>query len=251
MTRSRSSSPAARAAAGALATAAAGWSLPAAAPIAPPVAAALRIPTRARLPDAVALTFDDGPDAAGTPRVLDALAELGATATFFLVGEQVLRAPALAAEIVSAGHAVAVHGHRHRALLRLGGRTVVRDLDRAAAAIAAHADVVPRLHRAPYGAYSWPALHAVRARGWAPVLWSRWGRDWRAGATPASVAAAVGADLRAGDVLLLHDADAYSAPGCWRATVGALPRIAEAVAARGLRFAPLTGPDDLAQPSGR
>jgi peptidoglycan/xylan/chitin deacetylase (PgdA/CDA1 family) len=250
MTPARSFRPAARAAAGALATAV-GWSLPAAAPIAPPLAGALRIPTRARLPSAVALTFDDGPDAAGTPRVLDALARLGATATFFLVGEQVLRAPGLPAEIVSAGHAVAVHGHRHRTLLRLGPRTVARDLDRAAEAIAAHAGVVPRLHRAPYGAYSWPALHAVRARGWAPVLWSRWGRDWRAGATPASVAATVGADLRAGDVLLLHDADAYSAPGCWRATLGALPLIAEAVAARGLRFAALTAPDDLAQPPGR
>ena len=251
MTRARSSRPAARAAAGALAAAAAGWSFPAAAPLSPPVAAALRIPTRARLPGAVALTFDDGPDAAGTPRVLDALAGLGAPATFFLVGEQVLRAPALAAEIVSAGHAVAVHGHRHRTLLRLAPRAVARDLDCAAGAIGAHAGVVPRLHRAPYGVYSWAALRAVRARGWAPVLWSRWGRDWRASATPVSVASAVGADLRAGDVLLLHDADSYSGPGCWRATLGALPLIAEAVAARGLGFAALTGPGDVAQPSGR
>jgi peptidoglycan-N-acetylglucosamine deacetylase len=251
MTRAPASRPTGRAAAGALAAAAAAWSLPATAPIAPPVAAALHIPTRAAFPRAVALTFDDGPAAASTPRVLEALAGLGATATFFLVGEQVLRAPALAAEIVAAGHAVAVHGHRHRTLLRLSPPAVARDLDRAADTIAAHAGVAPRLHRAPYGVYSWPALRSVRARGWAPVLWSRWGRDWRAGATPGSVAATVGADLRAGDVLLLHDADAYSAPGCWRATLGALPRIAEAVAARGLRVAALTGAADLAQPCGR
>jgi peptidoglycan/xylan/chitin deacetylase (PgdA/CDA1 family) len=152
---------------------------------------------------------------------------------------------------VAAGHAVAVHGHRHRALPRLAAASLTEDLNRAAEAIAAHAGVLPRLHRAPYGVYSWAALRAVRARRWAPVLWSRWGRDWRASATPESVASAVGADLGAGDVLLLHDADSYSAPGCWRATLGALPLIAEAVAARGLGFAALTGPGDLAQPSGR
>ena len=66
-------------------------------------------------------------------------------------------------------------------------------------------------------------------------LWSRWGRDWRADATPASVARLAGEGLRGGDVVLLHDADHYSARGCWRSTVGALPRILEAAAAAGLQ----------------
>jgi hypothetical protein len=59
------------------------------------------------------------------------------------------------------------------------------------------------------------------------LLWSRWGHDWRARATPDSIAAEVTEDLRAGDVLLLHDADTYSAEGSHRRTAAALPRILE------------------------
>jgi peptidoglycan-N-acetylglucosamine deacetylase len=214
---------------------AAAWSLPAAAPIFPPLAAALRIPTRSAPPGCVALTFDDGPHADGTPAVLEALAAAGAVATFFLVGEQVQRRPALAAEIVAAGHVVAVHGFRHSVLLRRTPGAVADDLDRAAEAIALATGVAPALHRAPLGIYSWPGLRAVRARGWTPLLWSRWGHDWRARATAESIAAEVAGELRAGDVLLLHDADHYSARDCWRATAAALPRVLDSIAAQGLR----------------
>jgi len=229
--------------------AAAAWAAPALAPVVPGVAAALRVPTRCAVPGAVAITFDDGPHQQGTPAVLAALAAADARATFFLVGEQVRRDPGLAAEVAAAGHAVAVHGDRHRNLLRLGPRALEDDLARAAATIAGATGAVPVLHRAPYGIYSPLALRAVRARGWTPLLWSRWGRDWTRRATPASVARTVAGTLAAGDVLLLHDADDYSAPGCWRATAGALPRVLDAVAAlprildaaaaRGLRTATL------------
>jgi peptidoglycan/xylan/chitin deacetylase (PgdA/CDA1 family) len=107
------------------------------------------------------------------------------------------------------------------------------------------------LHRAPYGIYSWAALGAVRARSWTPLLWTRWGRDWRRRATAESICATVAGDLRAGDVLLLHDADDYSGPGSWRATAAALPRVLDAVAAAGLRVAPVATRTDVAQPSGR
>ena len=123
------------------------------------------------------------------------------------------------------GHAVAVHGHRHRTLLRLTPAAIARDLDEAYDAIAAHTGASPVLHRPPYGIYSWPGLAEVRRRGWAPTLWSRWGHDWRGRTTPARIAAEVTRDLRPGDVLLLHDGDDYSAPGCWRNTVAALPEI--------------------------
>ena len=165
-------------------------------------------------------------------------------ATFFLVGEQVRRNRALAAEIVAAGHAVAVHCDRHRNLLRLTPRAIATDLDRAADTIGEVCGTTAQLHRAPYGIYSWPALHAVRARGWTPLLWSRWGRDWTRRATAASIASSVADGVREGDVLLLHDADHYSAPGSWRATADALPRVLETVAGRGLRV-------ELAHPSGR
>ena len=66
--------------------------------------------------------------------------------------------------------------------------------------------------------------------------------------TPASVARLAGEGLRGGDVVLLHDADHYSARGCWRSTVGALPRILEAAAAAGLQ--PRALPAGLGGPAG-
>ncbi|MBV9802301.1 MAG: polysaccharide deacetylase family protein, partial [Solirubrobacterales bacterium] len=83
----------------------------------------------------VALTFDDGPHPEGTPAVLAVLEEAGIQATFFLVGEQVERRPALAAEIAERGHLVALHGYRHRPQPVLSRRAVQDDLARGAHAI--------------------------------------------------------------------------------------------------------------------
>jgi peptidoglycan-N-acetylglucosamine deacetylase len=213
-----------RRAAGLPLAAAAAWTVPALAPIAPPVAAALRLPRR--LETGIVLTFDDGPHPLGTPAVLDALGDT--KATFFMVGERVLKAPDVAREVVARGHRIAIHGHRHRNLLRLTPQAVARDLDEACDAIATYTGVSPTLHRPPYGIYSWTALSEVRRRGWTPLLWSRWGHDWRARREPAKIAAEVTRDLQPGDVLLLHDGDDYSAPGSWRNTVAALPEILRA-----------------------
>jgi peptidoglycan/xylan/chitin deacetylase (PgdA/CDA1 family) len=222
------------------ALAAAGWSAPALAPLVPGVSERLRV--HRRLGPAAAtvhLTFDDGPHPQGTPAVLEALAARGAVATFFLVGEQVERHPALAAEIAAAGHVVALHGYRHRCQLRVAPRALADDLRRATDAIGAAAGGLAPLYRPPYGIFSPAGLVLARRRGDAPWLWSRWGRDWRADATPASVAALAAGDLEAGDVLLLHDADHYGDPGCWRATAGAVPLILDAAEERGLRAAAL------------
>jgi peptidoglycan/xylan/chitin deacetylase (PgdA/CDA1 family) len=226
-----------RAATGAGVIGAAAWTVPALAPLTSHVSRPLAI--RTTIEHGVALTFDDGPHPQGTPAILEILAAADVRATFFLVGEQVLRSPAVAAEIVAAGHAVAVHGHRHRNLLRITPAGVASDLDRAHAVIAEATGHDATVHRPPYGIYSWPALHAVRVRGWTPTLWSRWGRDWTRRATASSIAATVSCGVRDGDVLLLHDADDYSAPGSWRATAQALPRVLEAVADAGLAFSQL------------
>jgi peptidoglycan/xylan/chitin deacetylase (PgdA/CDA1 family) len=222
----------------ALVAAGAAWSLPALAPVVPPVAAALRLPRR--LPpgsSGVALTFDDGPHPQGTPAVLEALRERDARATFFLVGEQVERHRAVAAEIAAAGHAIALHGHRHRLLLRVGPRALAADLDRGAATIAEATGVAPTLYRPPYGIFSPAAMALVRRRGWRALLWSRWGHDWRRRIAPAAIAEEVTEDAGEGDVLLLHDADHYSARDSWRRTVAALPRVLDVLEERGLQTA--------------
>jgi peptidoglycan/xylan/chitin deacetylase (PgdA/CDA1 family) len=199
--------------------------LPALAPVAPRVARRLRIPRTLPGAAGAALTFDDGPHPEGTPAMLEILAGAGVKATFFLVGEQVERRPELAAEIEAAGHLIALHGYRHRLQLRLRPAEVARDLERGRAVIADAIGAPPRLHRPPYGIYSAAGLAAARAAGLEPLLWSRWGKDWRRFTTPERIAARATASVEAGDVILLHDADFYSARGSHRRTARALPRI--------------------------
>jgi peptidoglycan-N-acetylglucosamine deacetylase len=208
--------------------------LPAAAGPCPPLRPLLGVHDRIPASDRVLLTFDDGPHPQGTPAVLEALREHGATATFFLVGEQVARWPTLAAEIAAAGHEIGLHGYRHRCLLFVTPWRLRDDLRRAEALIMQAAEYAPKLYRPPYGILTSASLVAARAHGWQPMLWSRHGLDWAKSATPASVAGRLTRGLRGGDVLLLHDADHYAAHESWRTTAAATPRILEAATAAGL-----------------
>ena len=165
--------------------------------------------------------------------MLEALARANARATFFLVGEQVERRPSLAAEIAAAGHEIAIHGYRHTLLLRRTPWELSEDLARAADAIGAATGVEPTCYRPPYGVFSTAGLVLVHRRGWSPLLWSRWGRDWTKHATPAGIARRATRELSAGDVVLLHDADFYSSAGSWAKTAAALPSILDAARATG------------------
>ena len=200
------------------------------APIVPRIAASAGIARRTEAPG-IALTFDDGPHPEGTPTILDILDAGGAKATFFLVGEQVERHPAVAAEVAARGQQIAVHCHRHRVQLRLREAVLRDDLERALAAIAAATGARPALHRPPLGIYSAAGLRITREAGLQPLLWSRWGKDWRRWTTPARIARRASKELGAGDVILLHDADHYSAKGSWRRTAAALPEVLAAIAA--------------------
>jgi peptidoglycan-N-acetylglucosamine deacetylase len=202
--------------------------------ISPRLRALLGVEDRTASGRGYALTFDDGPHPQGTPAVLEILGREGVQATFFLVGERVLRAPGLAREIAQAGHEIALHCHRHRNLLRLTPRQVHEDIARAHEVIVADTGYSPRLYRPPYGVLNASALRLARGHGWRTLLWSQWGRDWQARATPTSIAGHVTAGASAGSVLLLHDGDDYSASGSWRRTAQALPRVIETLRDRGL-----------------
>jgi peptidoglycan/xylan/chitin deacetylase (PgdA/CDA1 family) len=196
------------------------------APVFPAAAGALALPRRlAPGTQGVAITFDDGPHPEGTPAVLELLARSGARATFFMVGEQVMARPELAAEVAAAGHCIALHGYRHRLQLRLGRNGVEDDLGRGADAIAQATGVQPAWHRPPYGIYSPDGLRTARGSGLKPLLWSQWGRDWRKFTTPQRIYSRVTDRLALGDVILLHDADFYSAKDSHRRTAAALSLI--------------------------
>ena len=189
--------------------------------------------------DHVALTFDDGPHPLSTPHFLGLLDRLDLKATFFLLGRWAARSPSLVKEIASAGHELAVHGFDHRCLLARGVRSTYDDLARARDVIAEASGEQPAWFRPPYGVMTAATVSAARWLGLRPVLWTAWGEDWTARATPETVSRTVLDDLGPGATILLHDSDVTSVPGSWRATLGAVPRIVEACRERGLRPGPL------------
>lgn len=204
-------------------------------------------PRRAWLPalagvgrrDHVALTFDDGPDPRSTPAFLAALDELSVRATFFVMGEQVLRHRRLSHAIVRRGHELAVHGWTHNRPWWPAPAREARQLARAAHAVAEVSGAPPTWYRPPYGILTGDRLLAARRTGLRPVLWTAWGRDWNARATAESVATTVLADLRGGGTVVLHDTDRQAARDCWRAALAALPGLVGACRAAGLTIGPL------------
>lgn len=190
-------------------------------------------------PRHVALTFDDGPDPVSTPLFLDALDELLVRATFFVLGESVVRHPELVRETARRGHELAVHGWTHD---RPWLPAPVRDARGVARAAEAVADVTgrrPFWYRPPYGILTSGRWAAARRAGLRPVLWSAWGRDWTADATADSVRGTVEDGLRGGGTVLLHDTDRTAAPDCWRATLAALPGLVTDCRRAGLTVGPL------------
>ncbi len=187
----------------------------------------------------VALTYDDGPDTSSTPAFLDLLDVHRRSATFFLLGEHVEGNSSLVVEMVERGHELAVHGWDHRCLAVRRPGPLAGELRRTADLLESLTGRRPRWYRPPYGVQTAEALTAARSAGLRTVLWSAWGRDWSARATPSSVHRTVTAALRPGGTVLLHDTDRTSAPGSWRTTLAASELLLDDWARRGLDVGPL------------
>jgi len=194
-----------------------------------------RLPLSAAARGAVALTFDDGPDPAVTPRVLDILEAHRARATFFCIARRVREHASLAREIIARGHDVENHSFAHSSLLGLHGvRRLVREIGAAQAAIADATGVVPLYYRPPFGVrtpFTEPALahHGLHCVGWNVRSYDTVDTDG------ARVAQRVLRQMQAGSIVLLHDAVSYRQPArpAPSSVLSALPRLLDALAARG------------------
>lgn len=191
-----------------------------------------------RVPDAVALTFDDGP-AAQTRAVLETLRRLRAPATFFFIGERVERNPKLVRRAHAYGMAVENHSYSHPYAPRFTERTraeIDAEIARGSDAIASLVDS-PTLFRPPGGTHSPLVLEVARARGHHVVLWSVDPEDWKTRVTAKQIARRVLRAVRPGSIVLLHDG-----PGERAQTVKALPAIVRGIRARGLELTLIDGP---------
>lgn len=153
----------------------------------------------------VALTFDDGPDADSTPRVLDLLKRYDVRATFFVVGEQARQNPELIHRMVAEGHTVAGHSYYHLPQSTLwSSQRYTEELFRCNDVVARLTGLRMRLYRPPFGVTNPPIARAVKNLGLIPVGWSVRSLDTIT-KNRDRVVDRVMRGLRGGDVILLHD----------------------------------------------
>lgn len=176
----------------------------------------------------VAMTFDDGPSAKLTPKLLDLLAAHHIKATFFLIGENVAENPDIVAREVREGHEIANHSWSHPNLAKMSEEAVRSQLRRTDGAIKSATGVRPTLLRPPYGSIT------AREKRWIHdefeyqiILWDVDPNDWKRPG-PAVVRTRILKETRPGSIVLSHDIH----PG----TIEAMPSTFDALEAKGFKF---------------
>ncbi len=176
----------------------------------------------------IAMTFDDGPSSANTPRLLDLAAKKHIKLTFFLIGENAARLPQLVQRELAEGHEVGNHSYTHPDLARMSDAAVRSEIQKTQDAIIAASGYKPTLMRPPYGAMS------ARQRLWVNhdfgvkiILWDVDPLDWK---RPGSsvVAQRIISGARPGSIILSHD---IHSP-----TVDAMPQVFDTLLAKGYKF---------------
>lgn len=176
----------------------------------------------------LAMTFDDGPHPANTPRLLDMLSARNIKATFYVIGNNVNLYPGIVRRTVAEGHEIGNHSQTHRLLSKLSDAELRADLTRCRDAVANAAGVQPPTLRPPYGGLLQRQRELVHAEfGYPTILWSVDPLDWkRPGA--GVITSRILAGASAGGIVLAHDLHAQ--------TVDAMPATLDGLLRRGYKF---------------
>lgn len=199
-------------------------------------------PSSAHLPNkTIALTFDDGPDPAWTPTVLDALKKHGATATFFVVGSKVAKYPELTRRIVAEGHELGSHTYTHAELATVPGWRLRLELSLTQKALAGATGLHTALVRPPYSSTpeaitgpQWESMKALAAEGYLVTLADLDTKDWSRPGTRKIVTSSLPTGGR-GAVVMMHDSG-----GDRRQTVEAVDLVLKELAGKGYRAVTVT-----------
>jgi len=176
----------------------------------------------------IALTFDDGPSATLTPKLLDILKARHIKATFFVVGENAAEHPEILKRIIAEGHEIGNHSWSHPNLAKMSQEAVRSQVQRTQDAISGATGVTPKILRPPYGSITerertW--LHETY--GFKIIMWSVDPLDWK-DRNSAIVTRRILAETRPGSIVLSHDIHAT--------TVEAMPNVIDSLLAKGFKF---------------
>jgi chitooligosaccharide deacetylase len=193
----------------------------------------------------VGLSFDDGPDPAFTPSVLEVLAEKGAKATFFVVGANALAHRELLAEVVAAGHSIGNHTYDHGALETMPPDAVAREIERGEQAIVDAGAPRPTLFRPPRGFTDEVVGIFADAERYRTIFWTLAVEHYVLHEGLARAVDQMLARIRPGDIVLAHDGGHLEVPGAAAldrsTTVAALPLLLDGLARRKLQVLDIPG----------
>ena len=176
----------------------------------------------------VAMTFDDGPSAENTPRLLEMLKQRNIKATFFLIGQNVASNPDLVRRILAEGHEVGNHSWTHPQLSKLSDQRVSFEITKTQDAIKDASGFTPTLLRPPYGAITSRQREWIENQfGLSIILWSVDPFDWkRPGASV--ITQRILTQARPGAIILSHDIH--------KQTVDAMPATLDGLMRKGFKF---------------
>jgi peptidoglycan-N-acetylglucosamine deacetylase len=187
---------------------------------------------------AIALTFDDGPSES-TPAILKILARHGVPATFFQIGANVDRLPAIAREVAAAGHEIGNHSYSHPLFCFKSAAFMEQELRRAQETIEQRAGARPTRFRPPFGARWFGLAGAQASAGVAGVMWTVIGRDWKL--PSGAIVERVAARVSNGAIVCLHDGRELRPNPDAGATVEAVRRLVPTLLERGYKFQTVSG----------
>jgi peptidoglycan/xylan/chitin deacetylase (PgdA/CDA1 family) len=176
----------------------------------------------------IAMTFDDGPSATLTPKLLDLLAARHIKATFFVIGENVAEHPEIVARAAREGHEIGNHSWSHPNLAKMSDQGVRSQLQRTDDAIKNATGMRPTLVRPPYGSITAREKRWIHDEfGYRIILWDVDPLDWKRPG-PAVVRNRILKETQRGSIVLSHDIH----PG----TIEAMPSTLDALVAKGFKF---------------
>ncbi|HWB60829.1 MAG TPA: polysaccharide deacetylase family protein [Chthoniobacteraceae bacterium] len=189
----------------------------------------------------IAMTFDDGPSATLTPKLLDLLKAKGIKATFFVIGQNAEAHPEILKRAIAEGHEIGNHTWTHPVLSKLSDDAVRQELQKTQDAIVAAIGKKPTLMRPPYGAITKEQKDWIHKEfGYEIILWDVDPNDWKIikGETTAERTARVenvilngdkdGPGATPGSIILSHDIHAT--------TIDAMPDTFDKLLAKGFKF---------------
>lgn len=151
----------------------------------------------------IALTFDDGPHAKATVKILDVLREKHVHATFFILGENINHSPQLLAQEIQDGHEIGNHGYSHNYLNQMSESAIKKEITDTEKIIT---KTVPKpvVFRPPGGLYNKKVLETALSLGYTTILWTIDPRDWAHTSTQ-QIVDNVLTNAKPGSIILLHD----------------------------------------------